>query len=51
MNAQTAKGGYAGYGPPAFGLQSIDGELLEAPGKQQVIELIRSHHRSGKSLQ
>ncbi|WP_040484331.1 recombinase family protein [Lyngbya aestuarii] len=49
--AKAAQGGYAGYGSPAFGLCSINGELVEDPREQQVIELIRRHHKSGKSLQ
>jgi DNA invertase Pin-like site-specific DNA recombinase len=49
--AKAAKGGYAGYGSPAFGQKSLDGELVEEPEEQQVIELIRRHHKSGKSLQ
>ncbi|OUC16172.1 MAG: recombinase [Alkalinema sp. CACIAM 70d] len=49
--AKAAKGGYAGYGAPAFGQQSIDGELVENPNEQEIIELIRRHHKSGKSLQ
>jgi DNA invertase Pin-like site-specific DNA recombinase len=48
---KAAQGGYAGYGSPAFGFQSIEGELVENPEEQQVIELIRRHHKSGKSLQ
>jgi DNA invertase Pin-like site-specific DNA recombinase len=48
---KAAKGGYAGYGSPAFGQCSVDGELVEEPTEQQVIELIRRHHKSGKSLQ
>ena len=48
---KAAKGGYAGYGSPAFGQTSVDGELVENPVEQQVIELIRRHHKSGKSLQ
>ena len=47
---KAAKGGYAGYGSPAFGLQSLNGELVENPQEQEVIELIRRHHKSGKSL-
>jgi DNA invertase Pin-like site-specific DNA recombinase len=50
-SAKAAQGGYAGYGSPAFGQQSIDGELAEHPDEQQIIELIRRHHKSGKSLQ
>ncbi len=49
--AKAARGGYAGYGSPAFGQRSINGELVEDPTEQQVIELIRRHHKSGKSLQ
>ncbi|MDJ0702365.1 MAG: recombinase family protein [Leptolyngbyaceae cyanobacterium MO_188.B28] len=49
--AKAAQGGYAGYGSPAFGQKAIDGELVENPKEQQVIELIRRHHKSGKSLQ
>jgi Recombinase len=49
--AKAAEGGYAGYGSPAFGLKSVDGELVQVPEEQQVIELIRRHHKSGKSLQ
>lgn len=48
---KAAQGGYAGYGSPAFGQQSIDGEIVENPDGQQIIELIRRHHKSGKSLQ
>jgi DNA invertase Pin-like site-specific DNA recombinase len=49
--AKVAQGGYAGYGSPAFGQHSIDGELTENPDEQQIVELIRRHHKSGKSLQ
>lgn len=48
---KAAQGGYAGYGSPAFGQRSLDGELIEDPTEQQIIELIRRHHKSGKSLQ
>jgi Recombinase len=48
---KAARGGYAGYGSPPFGLTSIDGELVEEPHEQAVIDLIRRHHKSGKSLQ
>lgn len=48
---KAANGGYAGYGSPAFGQTSVNGELVEEPQEQQVIELIRRHHKSGKSLQ
>ncbi|MBD1855316.1 MULTISPECIES: recombinase family protein [Leptolyngbya] len=48
---KASSGGYAGYGSPAFGQQSINGELVENPAECQVIDLIRRHHKSGKSLQ
>ncbi|MEO1132320.1 MAG: recombinase family protein [Cyanobacteria bacterium J06639_1] len=48
---KAAKGGYAGYGSPAFGQKSVNGELVEDPKEQEIIELIRRHHKSGKSLQ
>lgn len=48
---KAAQGGYAGYGSPAFGLRSVNGELVRDPQEQRVIELIRRHHKSGKSLQ
>jgi DNA invertase Pin-like site-specific DNA recombinase len=48
---KAAQGGYAGYGSPAFGQQAINGELADAPDEQHIIELIRRHHKSGKSLQ
>jgi DNA invertase Pin-like site-specific DNA recombinase len=49
--AKAAEGGYAGYGSPAFGQQSVDGEIVIDPAEQQIVELIRRHHKSGKSLQ
>jgi hypothetical protein len=49
--AKADRGGYAGYGSPAFGQHSIEGELTENPDEQEIIELIRRHHKSGKSLQ
>lgn len=49
--SKAAQGGYAGYGSPAFGLRSVNGKLVADPREQQVIELIRRHHKSGKSLQ
>lgn len=48
---KAAQGGYVGYGSPAFGQRSLDGELIEDPSEQEIIELIRRHHKSGKSLQ
>jgi hypothetical protein len=48
---KAASGGYAGYGSPAFGQRTVDGELIEDPQEQEIIELIRRHHKSGKSLQ
>ncbi len=49
--AKAARGGYAGYGSPAFGQRVVNGELVEEPREQEIIELIRRHHKSGKSLQ
>ena len=48
---KAASGGYAGYGSPAFGQKVINGELVADDREQQIIELIRRHHKSGKSLQ
>ena len=49
--AKAAEGGYAGYGSPAFGQRVVDGELVVDSQEQEIIELIRRHHKSGKSLQ
>lgn len=49
--AKAGQGGYAGYGSPAFGQRVVDGELVDNPDEQKIIELIRRHHKSGKSLQ
>ncbi|MEM6714318.1 MAG: recombinase family protein [Cyanobacteria bacterium P01_D01_bin.6] len=49
--AKASSGGYAGHGSPAFGQHSVNGELLNDPTECEVIELIRRHHKSGKSLQ
>ncbi|MEO0532435.1 MAG: recombinase family protein [Cyanobacteria bacterium P01_A01_bin.123] len=49
--AKAGSGGYAGYGSPAFGQNSVDGELVDDPTECQIIDLIRRHHKSGKSLQ
>ncbi|NEO03173.1 MAG: recombinase [Moorea sp. SIO3I7] len=49
--AKATMGGYAGYGSPAFGQRALNGELVDDPQEQHVIELIRRHHKSGKSLQ
>ena len=49
--AKANSGGYAGYGSPSFGQQSVNGELVNDPVESQVIEIIRRHHKSGKSLQ
>jgi site-specific DNA recombinase len=48
--AKAASGGYA-YGSPAFGTKAIAGELVIDGEEQGVIELIRKHHKSGKSFQ
>lgn len=49
--AKAANGGYVGFGSPAFGQRSVNGELVDDPTECQIIELIRRHHKSGKSLQ
>lgn len=49
--AKAAQGGYVGYGSPAFGQKAVNGELVDDPSEQEIIELIRRHHKSGKSLQ
>lgn len=49
--AKAAQGGYAGYGSPPFGQASCRGELVENSREKQIIEFIRRHHKSGKSLQ
>ncbi len=49
--AKAAQGGYAGYGSPHFGVRSQNGELVDNPKEQEVVDLIRRHHKSGKSLQ
>ncbi|AFY37493.1 Recombinase [[Leptolyngbya] sp. PCC 7376] len=49
--AKAESGGYAGFGSPAFGQRSINGELVDDPAECQIIELVRRHHKSGKSLQ
>ena len=49
--AKASQGGYAGYGSPAFGKKSVNGELVDNPQEQQIIDLIRRHHKCGKSLQ
>lgn len=47
--AKAESGGYA-YGSPKFGESAIAGNLQPNPVEQQVIEIIRKHHKSGKSL-
>jgi DNA invertase Pin-like site-specific DNA recombinase len=49
--AKATNGGYIGYGSPAFGQRAVDGELVIDLDENQIIELIRRHHKSGKSLQ
>ena len=39
--AKAAQGGYAGYGSPAFGQKAVNGELVDDPSEQEIIELIR----------
>ena len=48
---KASNGGYAGYGSPAFGQQAVNGELIADPTECEIIDLIRRHHKSGKSLQ
>lgn len=48
---KAAEGRYAGYGSPAFGQKAVNGELVVDAQEQQIIELVRRHHKSGKSLQ
>ncbi|GAX37290.1 site-specific recombinase [Nodularia sp. NIES-3585] len=47
--AKASQGGYA-YGSPAFGKSAVEGELVANDDEQQVIDIIRRHHKSGKSL-
>ncbi len=49
--AKAEQGGYVSYGSPAFGQRSLNGELVEDPDEQQIIELIRRHHKSRRLLQ
>lgn len=46
--AKNDNGGYA-YGSPKFGENSVDGELVKDDKEQEVIDIIRRHHKSGKS--
>jgi site-specific DNA recombinase len=46
---KASSGGFA-FGSPAFGHHSIEGQLLTNHPEAQVIELIRKHHKSGKSF-
>lgn len=48
--AKAANGGYA-YGSPAFGQVAIEGDLMPKSDELEVVELIRRHHKSGKSFQ
>ena len=49
--AKAEQGGYAGYGSPPYGQMSVNGDLIDNPQEKQIVELIRRHHKSGKSLQ
>ena len=49
--AKAVRGGYVGYGSPAFGQKVVNGELVKDSQEQEIVELIRRHHKSGKSLQ
>ncbi|MEM9567652.1 MAG: recombinase family protein [Cyanobacteria bacterium P01_E01_bin.34] len=48
---KAASGGYAGYGSPAFGQQVVNGELVDNPRELEIVDFIRRHHKSGKTLQ
>jgi len=47
--AKAENGGYA-YGAPKFGEVAIASELVVNESEQKVIDIIRRHHKSGKSL-
>ena len=49
--AKAAEGGYVGYGSPAFGERTVNGQLVKDSTEQEIIEMIRRHHKLGKSLQ
>ncbi|MBD2168622.1 recombinase family protein [Calothrix membranacea FACHB-236] len=49
QRAKAEKGGYA-YGAPAFGQQAVAGELVPDQDELEVAEVIRKHHKSGKSF-
>lgn len=48
--AKNEDGGFA-YGSPKFGERSVDGELIADNREQETINIIRKHHKSGKSRQ
>lgn len=48
--AKNEEGGFA-YGSPKFGERSVDGELIADNREQETINIIRKHHKSGKSRQ
>jgi len=47
--AKSENGGYA-YGSPKFGERALDRELVDNPDELAIVEVIRRHHKSGKSL-
>lgn len=47
--AKAAAGGYAGYGSPAFGQRSVDGELVTDEGQAATIARMRELRDAGKS--
>lgn len=48
--AKASKGGYA-YGKPAYGWKSSENkELVKDQSEQEIIDIIRRHKKSGKSL-
>jgi DNA invertase Pin-like site-specific DNA recombinase len=48
-DAKVAKGEYA-YGAPHYGAKALNKELVNDDNELKVIEIIRRHHKSGKSL-
>jgi site-specific DNA recombinase len=46
--AKFTMGGYA-YGSPKFGEHSVEGKLVTHDDEKEIIDIIRRHHKSGKS--
>ncbi|MHC5863109.1 recombinase family protein, partial [Nostoc sp.] len=47
--AKSGNGGYA-YGAPAYGVAAVEKQLVKDETEQEIIDIIRRHHKSGKSL-